>query len=70
MTYSYDIGVFTYLCPSIEESRLHSIAEGSESLTEVFQEDLHDNANLFSSMTTSLHARFEGVVEAYERGKC
>ena len=34
------------IAPSTEESRLHSIAEGSEQLTEVSQQDLQDNQNI------------------------
>lgn len=52
-------------CPSTEESRSHSIAEGSESLTKVSQVDLQDNAN-FLSTTASLHARFEGAANTQE----
>ena len=43
--------------------RSHSIVEGSESLTEVSQVDLHDNSNLFSSVIASLH---EGDANTHE----
>jgi len=58
--------LWCHIAPSTEESRSHSIAEGSESLTEVSQVDLQDNANLFSSTTASLHARFEGAANTQE----
>ena len=45
------------IAPSTEEHRLHSIAEGSEQLTEVSQQDLQDNQNILSQ--SSLHVRFE-----------
>ena len=46
------------IAPSTEEHRLHSIAEGSEQLTEVSQQDLQDNQSILSQ--SSLHVRFEG----------
>ena len=45
------------IAPSTEEHRLHSIAEGSEQLTEVSQQDLQDNQSILSQ--SSLHVRFE-----------
>ena len=42
------------IAPSTEESRLHSIAESSEQLTEVSQQDLQDNENILTSATTNL----------------
>ena len=45
--------LWSYIAPSTEESRSQSLAEGSESLTEVSQEDLRDNANLMTSTTTA-----------------
>ena len=54
--------LWNYIAPSTQESRLQSLAEGSELLTEVSQEDLRDNANLITSTTTaSLHVRFESA---------
>ena len=54
--------LWSYIVPSTEESRSQSLAEGSEPLTEVSQEDLRDNANLMTSTTTaSLHVLFESA---------
>ena len=54
-------------CTSTEESRSQLLAEGSELLTEVSQEDLRDNANLMTSTTTaSLHVRFESATNRQE----
>ena len=46
-------------CPT-EEARAQALAEGSEVLTDVSQEDLRDNAALMTT-TTTLHARFESA---------
>ena len=54
------------IAPSTEESRLHSIAEGSEQLTEVSQQDLQDNQNILTSATTNLHVRFESAANQQE----
>ena len=45
------------IAPSTEEHILQSIAEGSEQLTEVSEQDLQDNQNILSP--SSLHIRFE-----------
>ena len=45
------------IAPSTEEHRLQSVAEGSEQLTEVSQQDLQDNQNILSQ--SSLHVRFD-----------
>ena len=59
--------LWNYIAPSTEESRLHSLAEGSELLTEVSQEDLRNNANLMTSTTTTtLHVRFENATNRQE----
>ena len=59
--------LWSHIAPSTEESRSRSLAEGSESLTEVSQEDLRDNANLITSITTaSLHVRFETATNRQE----
>ena len=42
------------------------MAEGSEVLTDVSQEDLRDNAALMTTTTTSLHARFESASNSQE----
>ena len=52
------------IAPSTEEHRLHSIAEGTEQLTEVFQQDLQDNQNILSQ--SSLHVRFESSTNRSE----
>ena len=49
---------------STEENRLHSIAEGSEQLTEVSQQDLQDNQNILSQF--SMHIRFESAANKQE----
>ena len=48
--------LWSHIAPSTEESRSWSLAEGSESLTEVSQEDLRDN-----DTTASLHNQFESA---------
>ena len=47
--------------PNTEEARARALAEGSQVLTDVSQEDLRDNAALMTNTTTSLHARFESA---------
>ena len=54
------------IAPSTEESRIHSIEEGSEQLTEVSQQDLQDNENILTSATTNLHVRFESAAHQQE----
>ena len=55
------------ITPGSEASRAQSLAEGSETLTALSEQDTTDSANLFTSTTTSiLHARFES---AANRGK-
>ena len=59
--------LWSYIAPSTEESRSRSLADGSELLTEVSQEDLRDNANLMTSTTTAgLHVRFESATNSQE----
>ena len=52
------------IAPSTEESRLQSVAEGSEQLTEVSQQDLQDNQNILAQST--LHVRFESSANRTE----
>ena len=52
------------IAPSTEEHRLHSLAEGSEQLTELSQQDLQDNQNILSQ--SSLHIRFESSANKQE----
>ena len=52
------------IAPSTEEHRLHSLAEGSEQLTELSQQDLQDNQNILSQ--SSLHVRFESSANKQE----
>ena len=48
-----------------EESRSQSLAEGSELLTEMSQEDLQDNENLMSSSASGgLSVRFESAANS------
>ena len=54
------------IAPSIEESRMHSIAEGSEQLTEVSQHDLQDNENILTSAAANLHVRYESAANRQE----
>ena len=44
---------------STEEAKARALAEGSEVLTNVSQEDLRDNAALMTTTTTNLHARLK-----------
>ena len=53
------------IAPSTEESRMQSMAEGSEQLTEVSQEDLQDNQNILAS-GQNLHVRFESAANQLE----
>ena len=54
------------IAPSTEESRMHSIAEGSEQLTEVSQQDLQDNQNILTSAAANLQVRFESAANRQE----
>ena len=54
------------IAPSTEESRMHSITEGSKPLTEVSQQDLQDNENILASSAANLHVRFEGAANQQE----
>ena len=52
--------VWDQLAPGTEANRANSLAEGSQSLTEVSDQDLVDNANFFTTSTTStIHTRYE-----------
>ena len=53
------------IAPSTEESRLQSVAEGSEQLTEVSQQDLQDNQSILAS-GQNLHVRFESAANQLE----
>ena len=53
------------IAPSTEESRMQSVAEGSEQLTEVSQQDLQDNQNILAS-GQNLHVRFESAANQLE----
>ena len=53
--------LWSTLAPSTEKSRLRSVAEGIEHLTEVSQQDLHDNENILTSASISMHVRFESA---------
>ena len=59
--------LWSHIAPSTEENRVQSLAEGSEPLTEVSQEDLQDNTNILTSTTRStLHVRFESAANKQE----
>ena len=58
--------LWSNIVPSTEENRLHSMAEGCEQLTEISQQDLHDNENILTSTSTNLHVRFEGAANQQE----
>ena len=53
------------IAPSTEESRMQSMAEGSEQLTEVSQQDLRDNESILTSRP-NLHVRFESAANQLE----
>ena len=53
------------IAPSNEESRMQSVAEGSEQLTEVSQQDLQDNQNILA-LGQNLHVRFESAANQLE----
>ena len=53
------------IAPSTEESRMQSMVEGSEQLTEVSQQDLRDNESILTS-GPNLHVRFESSANQLE----
>ena len=52
------------ITPSTEKHRLQSVAEGSEQLTEVSQQDMQDDQDILSR--SSLHVRFESLANRPE----
>ena len=58
--------VWSQIAPSTEETRAQSLAEGSELLTEVSQQDLQDNASLLTAQSAGLHVRFESAATRQE----
>ena len=55
------------IAPGSEASRAQSLAEGSETLTALSEQDTTDSAKLFTSTTIStLHARFESAANREE----
>ena len=60
--------LWSQIAPTTEQARAQAVAEGSELLTDVSQEDLQDNANLLVSTTTTtnLHTRFESAANRHE----
>ena len=59
--------VWSLIAPNTEQTRAQCLAEGIESLTEVSQEDLQDNANLLTSSTPSrLQVWFESAANRQE----
>ena len=59
--------VWSQIAPTTEQLRAQSVADGAESLTEVSQEDLQNNANLLtSSIPGHLNVRFESAANKQE----
>ena len=55
------------VAPSTEANRAQCEAEGPETLTELSEQDVRDNSEMFTSTTTSsLHVRYEGVANRGE----
>jgi len=54
------------IAPSAEESRSHSLQEGSEALAELSQEDLQDILKESGSGPTGLGMKFEGSANNQE----
>ena len=54
------------IAPNTEEARAQAMAEGSEVLIDMYQEDLRENTALQTTTTTSLHARFESASNTQE----
>ena len=54
--------VWDQVAPGTQASRAQHEAEGSETLTELSEQDVRDNTNLFTSSTTSsVHVRYESA---------
>lgn len=59
--------VWNQIAPNTESREAQSLAAGIEPLTEVSEQDLADNANLFTSSThTSLLVRFESAAKKHQ----
>ena len=58
--------MWSNIAPSTEEARAQSMAEGVETLTEVSQQDLHDNESILTSAASALHVRFESASNCQE----
>ena len=58
--------LWSNIAPSTEEGRAQSMAEGVEQLTELSQQDLHDNQAILTSGASALHVRFEGASNCQE----
>ncbi len=54
------------IAPNTESVQAHSLADGSETLTEVSQEDIDYNTNLLSTTQTCLRSRFETAANKQE----
>ena len=59
------LSIWNQIAPNTESGRAESSAEGAEPLTEVCEQDIEHNANLFTSHG-SVHARFEGTANKQE----
>ena len=62
---NYPEHAWNQIAPNTESGRAESSAEGAEPLTEVCEQDIEHNANLFTSHG-SVHARFEGTANKQE----
>ncbi len=62
-TRSYPEHAWEQLAPSTEDNWLRSLEEGDEQLTEVFQQDLDENAGLLCNKEPSVraHAHYESA---------
>ena len=58
--------LWSQIAPCTEAASAQALTEGSELLTDVSQEDLRDNAELMTTTTSSLHARFESASNTQE----
>ena len=58
--------LWSHIAPSTEESRVRSLAEGFEQITEVSREDLQENENILTAAAANLHVRFESAINQQE----
>lgn len=60
------LNTWNQIAPSTEDSRLLALSEGSETLMEVSQEDLQDNANMYTAPNSALNVRFDSSARKQE----